>query len=144
MNLDQVYAGRKGNTVHDCLVNLQTTYEISQTMHTPMSIIFNNMTGCYDRIRLNLNSIVTRRLGMDRNVASTHARTLANMQHKICIVYGISSEGFTADTSFGGSGEGSGASPTACHSQLLAMISYLQSISPGQYIQYPSRSLSVI
>ena len=62
LNPDQVYASRKGNTVHDCLVNLQLTYELAQTTRSVMAILFNDMAGCYDRIRMNLNTITSRRM----------------------------------------------------------------------------------
>ena len=83
VNPDQIYASRKGNTVHDCLVNLQLTYELAYTTQSVMAILFNDMAGCYDRLRFNLTNISTQRIGMDKNIALTHNKTLAGMKHYV-------------------------------------------------------------
>ena len=101
LNIDQIYAGRKGRTVHDCLVNLQLTYEISQTIREPMAIIFNDMAGCYDRIRLNLNTITSRRIGMTKHAAIAHAKTITNMHHNVCTSFGDSSNSISPSSSLG-------------------------------------------
>ena len=144
LNPDQIYAGIKGNTVHDCLVNLQLTYESSFISRTPMAIIFNDMAGCYDRLRMNLTTITTRRLGMDRNVAKAHSETLTEMQHTIRTSNGDSSKNIIPDNEFGGTGQGSGGSPPICYSQLIPMVRTLERITPGQLIQDPTRTIQVL
>ena len=51
---------------------------------------------------------------------------------------------FTANEEFGGSGQGSGGSPPICHSQLLVMVDTMAAITPGQLIQDPTKSISVL
>ena len=74
---------------------------------------------------------------MDKNIATTHAQTLVRMKHRIRTAFGISTDIFTVDDGCGGSEQGSGASPTACHSQLLA-------ISPGHLILDANNRVSVL
>ena len=126
LNPDQIYAGPKGWTVHDCLVNLQTTYEISMVMREVVGIIFNDMAGCYIRLHLNLNTITAWRLVMDKNAVLTHAQTITGMSPIVWATFGDSSANITASVYFGGTGQDSRASPTACHIQLLVMLFTLQ------------------
>ena len=143
-NSDQIYAGRKGNTVHDCLVNLQLTYELAISTQSVMAIIFNNMAGCYNRLRFNLTNITTQRIGMHKNIAKTHTLTLAGMKHRVRTANGDSEQYFQAKEATGGTGQGSGASPPVCHSQLLVMVSTLEKFTPGQLIQDPTKAIKVL
>ena len=88
----QIHAGRKGRTVQDCLVNLQLSYKQSQVMRSVMAIIFSDMAGCYDRIRMNLNTITSMRMGMSKSIALTHAKTLTGMEHRVRTAYGDSEQ----------------------------------------------------
>ena len=117
---------------------------MSQTIREPMAIIFNDMAGCYDRIRMNLSSITTRRLGMDKNVSMAHNETLTEMQHTIRTSTGESKGSIVPDEEFGGSGQGSGGSPPLHHSQLIIMLKTLEKITPGQLIQDPTRAHTVL
>ena len=144
LNTEQIYGGRRGKTVHDCLTNLQLTYEYSQVTCSPMALIFDDMAGCYDRIRLNLNTITTRRMGMTKNAAITHSKTITGMTHKVRTAYGDSEGRIAPDKEFGGSGQGSGGSPPACHTQIVPMVKTLQKISPGNLISDPTGTLKVL
>ena len=76
-----------------------------------MAIIFNDMAGCYDRLRLNLNTITSRRMGMTKEAAITHSKTLTGKVHRIRTAYGDSMNSILPHKDFGGSGQGSGGSP---------------------------------
>ena len=144
LNPDQVYASRKGNTVHDCLVNLQLTYEISHSTRSVMAILFNDMAGCYDRLRFNLINITTRRLGMHPNVNKAHNETLSEMVHNVRTANGDSDESFQATKDTGGTGQGSGGSPPLCHSQLVTMVATMSKLTPGQLLQDPTKTIRVL
>ena len=105
MNPDSRYSGRKDNTVHDCFTNLLVTFENSRINQRPIAIFFNDMNGCYDRLRMNLNNIATRRLGMDRNTSIAHAKSLTGMRHKLRTPYGNSNKSIGPNTRYGGSGQ---------------------------------------
>ena len=66
------------------------------------------------------------------------------MKHRVRTAYGDSTDSITPEEIFGGSGQGSGASPTACHTQLISMVSTLESITPGYLISNPTGTLSIL
>ena len=103
-----------------------------------MAVIFDDMAGCYDRIRMNLNTITSRRMGMDRNVAITHAKTLIGMEHRIRTAFGDSEEVIVPSEEMGGSGQGSGGSPPDSHTQMIPMIATLEKITPGHLLVDPT------
>ena len=94
-----------------------------------MAILFNNMAGCYDRLRFNLTNITTQRLGMHPKIAQSHNKTLALMIHTVRTANGDSKNSFVANEEFGGSGQGSGGSPPLCHSQLVVMAEIMSFLS---------------
>ena len=122
------------------MINLQLTYENSNILHSPMAIILNDMAGCFDRIRLNLNTITTRRLGVPKEVAISHAKTITGMEHRIRTAFGDSEGTISPSTLLGGSGQGSRGSPSACHSQLLPMLATLEKLTNGQRLSDPTNS----
>ena len=109
-----------------------------------MAIIFNDMVGCYDRIKMNLNTITLRRLGMDKQVAISHAKTVTGMSHRIRIAFGNSQNIISPKPQFGGSGQGRGGSPPACHSKLIPLATTLEKITPGHLLQDPTHSIKVL
>ena len=109
-----------------------------------MVILFNDMAGCYDRLRFNLTNITTQRLGMHPKIAKTHNKTLASMIHAVRTANGDSKNSFAANEEFGGSGQGSGGSPPLCHSQLVVMVETMTKLTPGQMIQDPTGTIQVL
>ena len=102
-----------------------------------MIMIDNDAQGCYDRIRMNLNTICARRMGMPKNAAIFHAKSLVGMTHHIRTAHGDSDGGIPPNDSTGGVGQGSGGGPTANHVQLVPLIDTISKLTPGFQIQDP-------
>ena len=85
--------------------------------------IFNDLKGCYDRVRPALNTVTTRRMGCPKNVAVCQAATLRNMKHHIRTSFGISEEflQWSKKVNPGGLGQGNGGAGVGWHSHMLVL-----------------------
>ena len=85
--------------------------------------IFNDLKECYDRVRPALNTVGTSRIGLPRQMAICHAKTLRDMKHHIMTSFGISKETILWDqeSNPGGLGQGNGGGCVSWHSQMLIL-----------------------
>ena len=91
-----------------------------------------------------MNTITSRHLWLPENAALTHTRTITNMHHNVRTAFGDLTNIIEPSRSFGETGQGSRASPPACHSQLVVMINTLRQLTKGHQLQDTSRKIHLI
>ena len=89
---EQAQGGRQGRTTHDLISNLQYTSINSELTRRPMTLCFNDQKGNFDRIRLNMNSVASRRMGMTKEATLTlphiaYQKTWLMHDFDTCIIY---------------------------------------------------------
>jgi hypothetical protein len=89
------------------------TYDISFASRRSLFIFDNDASSCYDRIIINLASLISRKYGLNRLVVLVHAKTLQQAQFHLRTKEGISSLSYSHCLQFPihGSGQGSANSP---------------------------------
>ena len=60
INSPQLYGSRKKKSTHEALITLRYLYDLSRLDRCYMVSLFNDLRGCYDRIRPSLNTITAR------------------------------------------------------------------------------------
>ena len=108
LNSTQTHGSRPGQSTHDTL-NINTlTYDTARLECLQMITLFNDVAGCYDRMRHNLTTITTRRMGCPKEFALCHARVQIQVQLYIKTKAGVSPTFFQASASLniGGLGQG--------------------------------------
>ena len=90
LNSTQTHGSRPGRSAHDALKINTLTYDIGRLDKTLMITIFNDAAGCYDRMRHNLTTITTRRMGCPKAFVLCHARVQNQMKHFIKTKTGVS------------------------------------------------------
>ena len=146
LNTPQLYGSRKNKSALEALIMLRVLYDMARMDRVFMVSLFNDLKGCYDRIRPSLNTITLRRMGCPRGVAICQAETLRKMKHAIKTTYGITCETISADgdNKLGGIGQGSGEGPVSWHSQMLALIdSYEELIPHRAFFTSPDKTLKI-
>ena len=146
LNNQQTYRGQKGKTVADLIIDNQLTYENSAIMRLPICCVFNNATGCYDRIINRLNIIVFRRLGMPESAAICLATALSKMCHKIRTKHGesINSIISTAVQEIYGVGQGNSAAVVSWEAHVEVMIVALEELCKGSSMSDPEATTILI
>lgn len=139
---EQAQGGRQGRTAHDHLSNLQYTAINAAVTRTPIVFCFNNQKGNFDRIRLNVNSIGSRRMGTPKNATLAHASTLCNMKHQIRTIFGDSSDCIQPHPEIAGIGQGSGNGTPGNHVQSIPMMDVLQQKTRGCTITDPTGQIT--
>ena len=137
LNGHQLYGSRKGRTTYDALITTRVIYDMARVQRSYIISIFNDLKGCYDRIRPALNTITTRRMGLPKNIAICHARTLRQMEHMLRTGFGVSAGSikWDATTNPGGIGQGNGAGPVSFHSHMLPLEQAYEE-ETGQHVEY--------
>ena len=92
INRHQLFGSRKGKSTYNTLVTVRVIYDMVRVQRNYIVSMFNDLMSCYDRTRPALNTVTTRRMGLPKNVAVCHAKTLRLMKHHIMTGYGISKE----------------------------------------------------
>ena len=136
---EQAQGGHQEQTTHDLISNLQYTAINSKLTRQPVAYCFNNQKGNFDRIRLNLNLVASRCMGMPRNATLTHSKTLCNMAHTVRTSNGYSTNKILPDPQMGGIGQGSGGGPPCNHVQTIPMINTLGKLTQGCTMFDPTR-----
>lgn len=88
---EQLYA-HKNKSTYDALITTRAMYDMARIRRENLISIFNDLKGCYDRVRPALNTITTRRMGLPKGHAVCHAKVLQLMKHRIRTGFGISSD----------------------------------------------------
>ena len=119
----QLYA-QKHKSTYDALITTRVMYDMARVRRENLVSIFNDLKGCYDRVRPALNTITTRRMGLPKGHAVCHAKVLRLMKHRIRTGFGISEESifWTEFQNLGGIGQGNGAGPISWHSHCLVLV----------------------
>ena len=118
----QLFA-QKTKSTYDTLITSCSIYDMARVRRENLVSVFNNLKGCYDRIRPSLNSITTRRMGLPAEHAICHARVLRQMRHQIRTGFGISEDyiEWSEEENIGGIGQGNGGGPPSWHSHMLLL-----------------------
>ena len=127
LNSPQLYGSRKKKSTIEALVMLRVMYDMARLDRLYMVSLFNDLKGCYDKIRPSLNTITMRRLGCPKSVAVCQAATLRTMQHALRTSLGVSKESilWDPDSYLGGIGQDSGGGPLSWHSQGIEIYTAL-------------------
>ena len=90
VNGHQLFGSRKGKSTYDALVTVRVVYDMVRAQRDYLISIFNDLKGCYDRVRPSLKTLTTRRIGLPKTVAVCHAAALRKMRHYLRTGFGIS------------------------------------------------------
>ena len=112
-----------------------------------MASLFNDLKGCYDRIRPSLNTIATRRMGCPTGAAVCHGRAVRQKAHQVQTSSGILEVPITWNplVNPGGIGQGNGTGPQSYHGTLLVKLEAYEKLDPdkGLLLWSPSKELEV-
>ena len=133
LNSTQTHGSRPGRSTHDALKINTLSYDIARLERIKMITLFNDATGCYDRMRHNLTTITTRRMGCPKEFALCHARVQNQMKHYIKTKAGVSPAFFQASPSLniGGLGQGNGGGPISWHCHMEPLLEAYSKDNPG-------------
>ena len=143
----ETFGSRTGKTAPEALINLQLLFDHYRTWKMPISIIFNDAIGCYDRIVPTISELAMRARGCPRGIAQCHTITQKKMEHRIRIATGVS-EGIikfsetertvmkgksivSIQGKTGGIGQGGGAGPLAWLAIIDVMLEAYRKLRPG-------------
>ena len=98
LNSPQLYGSRKKKYSLEALIMLRVMYDMARLDRVNMVSLFNDLKGCYDRIRPSLNTITMRRMGCPKEVAVCQATALRKMKHVLRTSFGLSKESIQWDT----------------------------------------------
>ena len=110
INGHQQYGSRKGKCPYDALITVREMYDMTVLQRDYIISLFDDLNDAYDRVRPNLNTLTTRRIGLTKTEALCHATALRKMRHFLCTGFGVSLE-FLLWNLFnnpGGLGQGNG------------------------------------
>ena len=92
LNSPQLYGSRKQKSAIEALITLRVMYNMARLDRVYMVSLFNDLKGCYDRIRPELITITSRRIGCPEGVAVCDAEALCLMKHAVRTSFGISKD----------------------------------------------------
>ena len=143
----ETFGSRTGKTAPEALINLQLLFDHYRTWKMPISIIFNDAIGCYDRIVPTISELAMRARGCPKGIAQCHTITQKRMKHRIRIATGVSegvikfseNEEVVMDGRMiksiqgktGGIGQGGGAGPLAWIAIIDVMLEAYRKLRPG-------------
>ena len=118
LNVHQLHGSRKGKSTYEALITVRVIHDMARSQRDYIVSIFNDLKGCYDRVRPALNTVSTRRIGLPKQVTFCHAKTLRKMKHHIRTNFGISKDTIQWDqkSNPGGLGKYNGGSYVSWHS----------------------------
>ena len=116
----------------EALITLRVYYDMARMDRLHMVSLFNDLRGCYDRIRPALNTITMRRMGCPKSWVECQTRALRGMKHAIRTSFGITKEVISNDgeNNLGGIGQGAGDGPSSWHSHMLPLIDAFEELIP--------------
>ena len=147
---EEVYGSRKGKTGSEALINLQLLADHSRTWKLNLALLFNDASGCYDRVPPNLGEMALMRIGCPKSIASAHTKAQRSMKHYVKIASGVSKGyiKFGKESKrkmiqgtilmltglIGGIGQGGGGSPIIWMAILLIMLGAYKEVQTGAII----------
>jgi len=141
-----LFGGRPGCEAQSLPLLEELKYDISLTSRRSLFNFDNDASSCYDRIIINLASLISRKYGIHRNVTSLHANTLMNAAFHLRTLDGsLSHESYSHSPLFPihGSGQGSGNSPCIWLLISSTLCDTHTSLSHGATFTSPDGSESV-
>jgi len=123
INGHQLYGSRKDTFAYDTLIIVRAIYDMARTQRDYIISLFNDLKGVYDRVRLNLNTITTRRVHLSKKEPMCHAAVLKKLRHFIRTGFGISEDYLIWDciNNPGGLGQGNVSGAPEFHSMMLPL-----------------------
>ena len=146
INSNQTHGSRPGRSTHDALTITKLTYDIARLDKVNIVSIFNDAAGCYDRMRHNLMTVSSERMGCPDEVALCLARVLNQMKHHAQTANGIS-EAFIqacARLNLGGAGQGNGGGPISWHSHMEPLLLAYTKLNAGFSFEDPTQLLQFV
>ena len=117
----------------DPVMLTQLTTDLCRILKHDIARFDNDASACYDRIIVALAMLAARRCGMPKNAIRLHADALRFMKYTtIKTIYGVSESNYqgTIFEPLFGTGQGSGASPSAWLSLVVLLLQTLDRIIP--------------
>jgi hypothetical protein len=136
--LDILHPGQHGSvpqrTAMDPVMLTQLTTDLCRLLKHNLARFDNDASACYDRIIVALAMLAARRCGMPNNAIRVHAEALQFMKYTVKTVYGISDDTYqgTVFEPLFGTGQGSGASPSAWLTLVVILLHTLDRLIPDR------------
>ena len=148
LDLDLLHTGQHGSiprrmAIHPVMLT-QLTTDLCRVLKHDFARFDNDASACYDRIIVALAMLAARKCGMPRHAVRVHADALFFMRYTVKTLYGISEENYhgTVFEPLFGTGQGSGASPSAWLTLVVILLQTLDRLVPDRInFSSPSGSL---
>eukprot|EP00957_Ditylum_brightwellii_P166065 12643393-Ditylum_brightwellii.AAC.1 len=95
-----LHSGRQGHDVKIVSLIEELKYDISYSSYKLLINFDNDAASCYDRILLNISSLLARKKGMQKNVTFVHATTLEKAKYRLKTALGVSESSGQDATNF--------------------------------------------
>ena len=123
----------------------QLTTDLCRILKHDFARFDNDASACYDRIIVALAMLAAKKCGMPSHAVRSHSDALLFMQYAVKTVYGISETTYkgTVFEPLFGSGQGSGASPSAWLTLVVILLQTLDRLVPDRInFSCPRRELT--
>ena len=136
LSLSLLHDGQHGSiptrTSIDPVMLTQLTSDLCQVLKHDLARFDNDASACYDRIIVALAMLAARKCGMPPNAVRLHADALRLMRYTVKTMYGISEANYhgTLFEPLFGTGQGSGASPSAWLSLVVLLLQTIDRLVP--------------
>ena len=138
MDLNLLHDGQHGSIPRRSAINpimlTQLTTDLCRILKHDYARFDNDASACYDRIIIALAMLAARKCGMPIHAIRTHADALFFMRYAVKTIYGISEETYqgTVFEPLFGTGQGSGASPSAWLTLVVILLQTLDRLVPDR------------
>ena len=138
MDLDLLHDGQHGSIPSRMSLNpimlTQLTTDLCRVLKHDFARFDNDASACYDRIIIALAMLAARKCGMPTHAVRTHSDALFFMRYTVKTVYGISEDSYqgTVFAPLFGTGQGSGASPSAWLTLVVILLQTLDRLIPDR------------
>ena len=124
---DSQHGSTPRRTTMDPIMLTQLTTDLCRILKHDLARFDNDASACYDRIIVALAMLAARRCGMPPNVVRLHSEALQFMKYTVKTMYGVSESNYhgTIFEPLFGTGQGSGASPSAWLSLVVLLLQTL-------------------
>ena len=112
----------------------QLTTDLCRILKHDFARFDNDASACYDRIIVALAMLAARKCGMPSHAVRTHADALFLMKYAVKTIYGVSEDTYqgTVFEPLFGTGQGSGASPSAWLTLVVILLQTLDRLVPDR------------
>ena len=107
---DLQYGGRKGRRANDPAIINEFILDFHRMSHTPITIVQQDLTACFDRTVQNISNICNRRMAVPKQVCNLIAQTKEQTKYHITTAQGTSKKSYKSSKTnpIHGSAQGSG------------------------------------